>query len=133
MVAASGQGVTAFGASSPSPDRASGIAAEQAGSAAAGQALGLAGGEQLVVKDLIKDADGSSHVRYARTFNGLRVIGGDLVSHRDKAGAVKSVTWNASHSVVVPSTTPTVSLASAKAAGAKTATSAQQDHRDQSG
>ena len=126
MVAASGQGVTAFGASSPSPDRASGIAAEQSGSAAAGQALGLGSGEQLVVKDLIKDADGSSHVRYARTFDGLRVIGGDLVSHRDKAGAVKSVTWNASHSVVVPSTTPTVSLASAKAAGAKTATSAQQ-------
>jgi len=77
MVVASGQGVTAFGASPPSPDRASGIAAEQSGSAAAGQALGLGSGEQLVVKDLIKDADGSSHVRYARTFNGLRVIGGD--------------------------------------------------------
>lgn len=126
MVAASGQGVAAFGASPPSPDRAAGIAAEQSGSAAAEQALGLGSGEQLIVKDLITDADGSSHVRYDRTFNGLRVIGGDLVTHRDKAGAVKSVTWNASHSVVVSSTTPKMSLASAKVVGAKKATAALQ-------
>ncbi len=33
------------------------------------------------------------------------VIGGDLVSHRDKAGAVKSVSWNAAHSAAVASTT----------------------------
>lgn len=126
MVAATSQGATAFGASPPSPDRASGLAAEQSASVAAQQALGLGSGEQLVVKDLVRDADGSTHVRYDRTFNGLRVIGGDLVSHRDQAGALKSVSWNASHSVAVPSTTPTVSLASAKAAGANRATVQQQ-------
>ncbi len=126
MIAANGQGVTAFGASPPSPDRAAGIATEQSGSAAAGQALGLGSGEKLVVKDVINDADGSTHVRYDRTFDGLRVIGGDLVSHRDKAGAVKSVSWNASHTAAVSSKTPKVSLASAEAAGAKKAASVQQ-------
>jgi len=125
VVAASGQGLTAFGASSPAPDRAAGIAAAQSRSAAAGQALGLAKGEKLVVKDVISDADGSTHVRYNRTFNGLRVIGGDLVSHQDRSGALKSVSWNSSHKVAVATTTPKVSLSSADAAGARSASSVQ--------
>jgi Zn-dependent metalloprotease len=126
LVAASSQGVAAFGASPPAPDRAAGIAVEQSGSAAAGRALGMGSREKLLVKDVITDADGSTNVRYDRTFDGLRVIGGDLVSHRDKAGQVKSVSWNASHSAAVSSTTPTVSLASAEAAGARNAASVQQ-------
>ena len=80
-------------------------------------ALGLGSGERLVVKDVITDADGSANVRYNRTFNGLRVIGGDLVSHRDKAGEIKNVNWNSSRKVAVASTTPKLSLASAKVAG----------------
>jgi len=126
LVAASSQGGAAFGASPPSPNRASGIAAEQSGSAAAGRALGLGTGEKLVVKDVITDADGSTHVRYDRTFDGLRVIGGDLVSHRDNAGTVQSVSWNASRTAAVASRTPKVSLASAEAAGAENAASVQQ-------
>src|SRR5665647_5631 len=125
VVLASGQGVTAFGASSPSPDRAAGIAAAQSRSAAAGLALGLGSGEKLVVKDVIVDPDGSTHVRYNRTFNGLRVIGGDLVSHQDKVGKLKSVSWNASPNVGVASTTPKLSLAAAKASGATKAASVQ--------
>ncbi|HEY5180409.1 MAG TPA: M4 family metallopeptidase, partial [Dermatophilaceae bacterium] len=125
VVLASGQGVTAFGASPPSPDRAAGIAAAQSRSAAAGLALGLGSGEKLVVKDVITDPDGSTHVRYNRTFDGLRVIGGDLVSHQDKAGKLKSVSWNASLKVAVSSMTPSVSLASADAAGAKKSASTQ--------
>ena len=125
VVAASGQGISAFGASSPSPDKAQSIQAEQALAVSAGQALGLGSGEKLVVKDVITDQDGSTHVRYNRTFNGLRVIGGDLVSHRDRTGNVKSVSWNASHDVAVPSTTPQITLASAQTAGAKKAASAQ--------
>jgi Zn-dependent metalloprotease len=124
-VAATGQSVAAFGATAPVPGRAADIASEQGRSMAVGQTLGLAGGERLIVKDLIRDTDGFKHVRYVRTFNGLRVIGGDLVSHEDKAGAVKSVSWNASHNVDVPSTTPKVSLASAKVAGAGKAALAQ--------
>jgi len=111
--------VDAHGATTPTPDRGTQIRVEQARADQTGQTLGLGGGEKLVVKDVITDADGSSHVRYARTFNGLRVIGGDFVSHRDKAGAVKDVTWNASGKAAVASTTPTVSLAAAAAKGAR--------------
>jgi len=129
LVVAGGQGVTAFGASppaaSPSPSRAQSIAAEQSRAAAAGQALGVRGGERLVVKDVITDADGSTHVRYNRTFDGLRVIGGDLVSHRDKFGKIKSVNWNGPHKVAVASTKPKIGLASAKAVGTRNASLAQ--------
>jgi Zn-dependent metalloprotease len=104
--------------------RAQGVEAEQSASALAGQSLGLGAGERLVVKDVINETDGSTHVRYNRTFNGLRVIGGDLVSHRDKAGAVKSVSWN-SRKVAVASMTPKVSLASVQTAGARKASSLQ--------
>ena len=55
-------------------------------------ALGLASGEKLTVKSVIADPDGATHVRYERTLDGLRVIGGDFVSHKDASGAVKSVT-----------------------------------------
>jgi len=88
------------------PDRATLLAGAQVAAARTGQALGLSAGEKLVVKDVLRDADGSTHVRYNRTFDGLRVIGGDLVAHQDSAGAVRSVTWNASGKVAVPSTTP---------------------------
>jgi Zn-dependent metalloprotease len=125
VIAATGQGVAAFAAPPPAPGRAAGIAAEQASAASAGLALGIGSGERLVVKDVITDADGSTHVRYNRTFNGLRVIGGDLVSHRDRSGSVKSVSWNASHDVAVPTTTPKITLASAKTAGANKAAAAQ--------
>ncbi|WP_181387227.1 M4 family metallopeptidase [Streptomyces sp. Act143] len=37
--------------------------------------------ENLVAKDVMKDADGTVHTRYARTYQGLPVEGGDLVVH----------------------------------------------------
>ena len=103
VAAAGGQDTTAFGASSGSLTKAQAVAVEQSSSTLAAQALGLGSGENLVVKDVIKDSDGSTHVRYNRTFNGLRVIGGDLVSHRDRTGRVKSVNWD-SRKVAVAST-----------------------------
>ena len=100
LVAASSQGVAAFGASPPSPGRGAAIAAAQSASPAAGRALGLGTGERLVVRDVITDTDGSTHVRYDRTFEGLRVIGGDLVSHRDNAASVQQST-TANHGELV--------------------------------
>ncbi|MER6925318.1 peptidase M4, partial [Streptomyces spiralis] len=41
--------------------------------------LGLGAQEKLVVKDVVKDADGTLHTRYERTYAGLPVLGGDLV------------------------------------------------------
>ena len=40
-------------------------------------------GQAFVARDTVVDADGSSHVRFDRTLDGLRVVGGDLVVHRD--------------------------------------------------
>ncbi|MFE5812964.1 M4 family metallopeptidase [Streptomyces sp. NPDC056479] len=52
-------------------------------SAARGTAerIGLGVKEKLVAKDVIKDADGSTHTRYERTYAGIPVLGGDLVVH----------------------------------------------------
>ena len=41
--------------------------------------LRLGAKEALVVKDVLRDADGTEHTRYNRTYAGLPVIGGDLV------------------------------------------------------
>ena len=40
----------------------------------------------LVALDTITDADGTEHVRFGRTYRGLRVIGGDLVVHAGADG-----------------------------------------------
>ncbi|HEX7536161.1 MAG TPA: M4 family metallopeptidase [Dermatophilaceae bacterium] len=129
VAVAGGQGAPAVGAPGPAPspvsNRVASIAAEQSRAVSAGQALGLGAGERLIVKDVITDPDGTTHVRYNRTFDGLRVIGGDLVSHRARSGKIKSVSWNAAHTVAVASTTPRISLASARAAGAQRAASVQ--------
>ena len=63
------------------------IAAAQASAGDTARALRLDSREQLKVKDVVTDRDGSTHVRYERTFAGLRVIGGDFVVHRTSAGA----------------------------------------------
>ncbi|MFE6891969.1 M4 family metallopeptidase [Streptomyces sp. NPDC057694] len=86
---------------------------DQAGEdrAAAAREAGLGPREKLVVKDVLKDADGTKHIRYERTYSGLPVIGGDLVAH-DRAG---DLTVTASHAALsVPSTKATVSVGTAR-------------------
>ncbi len=73
--------------------RAALIRLERARAAATRAALRLPGSERLIVKDVIRDADGATHVRYDRSYRGLPVVGGDLVVHRSPAGAIRSVTW----------------------------------------
>ncbi|GAU65547.1 putative zinc metallopeptidase [Streptomyces sp. NBRC 110611] len=82
------------------------------------QALGLGSQEKLVVKDVIKDADGTTHTRYDRTYAGLPVLGGDLIVHQAKGGAIKSTTKATTKTIKVASTTP-------KIASGAAATSAQ--------
>lgn len=43
--------------------------------------LHRANADAFVARDVVVDANGSEHVRYDRTFNGLPVIGGDVVVH----------------------------------------------------
>jgi Zn-dependent metalloprotease len=101
----------------PAPESQSLKATEQSRAASSASALGLASGEKLTVKSVIQDANGATHVRYERTLDGLRVIGGDFVSHKDSSGAVKSVTWNLRKNVTPSTMTPTVSKSQAHEAG----------------
>jgi Zn-dependent metalloprotease len=84
-------------------------------------ALGLSKDEKLVVRNVVTDADGTQHVRYDRTYKGLRVLGGDLVVEHSKSGATEDVHYNASGKVAVSSTSPAVSESSAESSGAKRA------------
>ncbi|MEU1669344.1 M4 family metallopeptidase [Streptomyces sparsogenes] len=89
--------------------------------AATAKALGLGAKEKLVVKDVVKDADGTVHTRYERTYDGLPVLGGDLVVHTRPGGAVKGVTKAVKATIAVPSTTAKVTPASAARAAVKRA------------
>ncbi|MGW6528700.1 M4 family metallopeptidase [Streptomyces venezuelae] len=75
-----------------------------ADTAATADRIGLGAKEKLVVRDVVKDADGTTHTRYERTYDGLPVLGGDLVVHTAKSGKVKSVTKATEATVKVAST-----------------------------
>ncbi|MGW6456245.1 M4 family metallopeptidase [Streptomyces sp. NPDC055078] len=89
--------------------------------------LGLGRAEQLVPRSVLQDADGTLHTRYERTYDGLPVLGGDLVVHTAPSGATKGVTRATGARIAVPSTSParnatsarTSSLAAAKEEGTK--------------
>ncbi|MFC4070165.1 M4 family metallopeptidase [Actinoplanes subglobosus] len=49
-------------------------------------AIAAAGGESYTAYRSTVDADGDAHVRYTRSYQGLRVYGGDFVVHTDAAG-----------------------------------------------
>lgn len=44
-------------------------------------------GHSYALRDVVTDADGAQHVRVARQYRGLRVIGGDMVVHMNRSGA----------------------------------------------
>ena len=50
------------------------------------EASKTADADAFSARDVVVDADGSTHVRFDRSFKGLRVIGGDLVVHADGRG-----------------------------------------------
>ncbi|KND46662.1 MULTISPECIES: M4 family metallopeptidase [Streptomyces] len=83
--------------------------------------IGLGAKEELVVRDVLKDADGTVHTRYERTFGGLPVLGGDLVVHESKAGAIKSVTRATKATVKVADLTADVTKATAEKQALKAA------------
>ncbi|WP_431954520.1 M4 family metallopeptidase [Actinacidiphila sp. bgisy167] len=74
--------------------------------------LHLGGEEALIPKDVIKDADGTVHTRYERTYAGLPVIGGDLVVHERADG--RTVSKASQAPLEVPGTKAAVSAAEAK-------------------
>ncbi|GGN78963.1 peptidase M4 [Streptomyces albiflavescens] len=92
--------------------------------AATADSLGLGAKEKLVVKDVVKDNDGTVHTRYERTFAGLPVLGGDLVVHTPPASLASgtvSTTFNTKHTIKVPSTTATFTKSAAASKALKIA------------
>ncbi|HSU74387.1 MAG TPA: M4 family metallopeptidase [Terrabacter sp.] len=85
-----------------------------------GAAFGLDGDQVLRTRSVSSDKDGTTHVRFDRTFKGLPVVGGDLVVHTDGSGGWKGVNAAAS-AVRVGSTTPAVAAATAAASATRTA------------
>ncbi|WP_435811301.1 M4 family metallopeptidase [Streptomyces ossamyceticus] len=83
--------------------------------------LDLGGKEELRVRDVVKDADGTLHTRYERTFAGLPVLGGDLIVHASKSGAVESVTRSYKPRLKVSDLSPAVSKATAEKQALKAA------------
>ncbi|MFD5585636.1 M4 family metallopeptidase [Streptomyces sp. NPDC014776] len=100
---------------------------KQADAAETARQIGLGAQEKLVVKDVVKDADGTTHTRYERTYGGLPVLGGDLVVHQAPSGAAKGVTKAVNAAIKVASLTPaltpakaeTQALTAARAAGSQ--------------
>ncbi|MET7651596.1 MULTISPECIES: M4 family metallopeptidase [unclassified Streptomyces] len=90
------------------------ISRQQADAPETAQAIGLGAKEKLVVKDVVKDADGTVHTRYERTYAGLPVLGGDLVVHESATGAAKGVTKANTAAIKVATLTPKVAVAKAE-------------------
>ncbi|MGW4435468.1 M4 family metallopeptidase [Streptomyces sp. NPDC004596] len=86
----------------------------QAGAADTAREIGLGAKEKLVVKDVVKDVDGTVHTRYERTYAGLPVLGGDLVVHTAKSGKAEGVTKAAKSAVKVASLKPQITAAKAE-------------------
>ncbi|WP_028809400.1 M4 family metallopeptidase [Streptomyces sp. 351MFTsu5.1] len=92
---------------------------------ATADSLGLGAKEKLVVKDVVKDNDGTLHTRYERTYDGVPVLGGDLVVHTPPAaqstGTLGATFNNNRRTVSVKSTTATFSKAAAQTKALRTA------------
>ncbi|MEV6172947.1 M4 family metallopeptidase [Streptomyces sp. NPDC051954] len=86
--------------------------------------IGLGAKEKLVVRDVIKDADGTVHTRYERTYAGLPVLGGDLVVHETASGATKGVTKATKAAIKVTDLSPEITKATAETQAVKLAKAA---------
>jgi len=80
--------------------------------------LRLGAKEQLVVKDVLRDADGTEHIRYNRTYDGLPVVGGDLVVTQQESGKLAVIRAQRAK-ITVPSTDASVSGSTAKSDAAQ--------------
>ncbi|MGW2830381.1 M4 family metallopeptidase [Streptomyces sp. NPDC001286] len=91
--------------------RAALVKGAQSAAADTARHIGLGAKEKLLVKDVIRDADGTTHTRYERTYAGLPVLGGDLVIH-DKSGRLTITKANRA-ALSVPSLRSKITAASA--------------------
>jgi len=83
VLMALGGAAAAAGTDSPAVGRALGLLQNN------GAAVRASAQDRFIARDVIVDADGTEHVRFDRTFAGLPVIGGDVVTH-SRGGQLKS-------------------------------------------
>lgn len=100
------------------------VESAQAATASEAKALGLGAQEKLVVKDVITDANGTVHTRYDRTYEGLPVIGGDLIVHQAADGK-STVTKATTARISVATTDAKIAATTAKSTAMKAASSAK--------
>ncbi|GAA2917312.1 hypothetical protein GCM10020221_11820 [Streptomyces thioluteus] len=81
-----------------------GTAAQAAGAEDPAKALHLGAKEKLVERSTVTDEDGTVHTRYERTYEGLPVIGGDVVVQQSANGKVQDVTKATEETIKVPTT-----------------------------
>ncbi|QKW33570.1 M4 family metallopeptidase [Actinomadura sp. NAK00032] len=75
---------------------------------------------ELKAKTVVKDRDGTTHTHYTRTYDGLPVLGGDLIVHRAPSGSIARVTQDATRPLKVdtaPNTLVSTRPATPKAKG----------------
>ncbi|MTE21094.1 peptidase M4 [Streptomyces sp. TRM43335] len=87
----------------------------EADSAATARALKLGAKERLMVRDVVRNADGTVHTRYERTYDGLPVLGGDLVVEEAADGGIREVVKATPKKITVPSTDAPAARKPAKA------------------
>ncbi|WP_329324531.1 M4 family metallopeptidase [[Kitasatospora] papulosa] len=107
---ASSSGATTLGVNTAT-QRSTALRTAQSDAPAAAEALGLGSQEKLIVRDVIKDAHGTVHTRYERTYASLPVLGGDLVTHTAADGKSKGVDKATDARISVPSTQPKLKAA----------------------
>lgn len=105
---------TGVPAADPAPTPAEAVTRAKAAVAGNLGVLRATAADAFVVRDVIVDPDGSSHVRMDRTLGGLKVLGGDVVVHQAKDGSWKGASLTLSRTADV-GRTPKLSTASATA------------------
>ncbi|MFD1662507.1 M4 family metallopeptidase [Streptomyces caeni] len=88
------------------------------------RSIGLGAQEKLVVRDVVKDADGTLHTRYERTYAGLPVLGGDLVVDTSKSGKTERVVKATRAAIKVASLKPQITATKAEKQAVSAAQSA---------
>ncbi|MBG0815480.1 M4 family metallopeptidase [Planomonospora sp. ID82291] len=112
LTAATVLAVPAWADPPPAPADAAAVARAEQAIERHRDAIRGAGQDDYKVQNVRVDADGASHVRYHRTYRGLRVRGGDFVVHLGSDGAFTDASVGLTEALTL-GTTPKASAATA--------------------
>jgi len=131
-IAVSAAVATGTAQAAPAPAQAASPATLAAGGAAALVAarpalLHASASDSFAAKPVITSKQGLQYVPYQRTYQGLRVYGGDFVVVTDKSGQVLSTEVAQSKPIALTSLTPAVSAAAAAASATRASRAATID------